>query len=72
MTGKEARAVRWKIGMTQVEFAAVLGISTKSLIRIEKETGAIERLAEFAILYLESQIDDEIQQKTTLSFSSVA
>ena len=71
MTGSEARAVRWKIGMTQVEFAAVLGISIKSLIRIEKETGSIERRTEFAIRYLESQIDDEIQPRTALSFSTV-
>lgn len=72
MTGKEARAIRWKIGMTQVEFAAVLGITTKALGRIEKETGAIERRSEFAVRYLEYQVDDEIRPKTALSFSSVA
>lgn len=59
MTGKEARAIRRTVGLTQVEFAAVLGISTRALIRIEKETGAIERLTEFAILWVESQADEK-------------
>jgi transcriptional regulator with XRE-family HTH domain len=63
MTGEELRAIRKSMGLTQVEFAALVGVAPNSIARQERgEIGIREPLARLARL-LAAQKPSEKESK---------
>jgi len=52
MTGKEIREIRFKLGMTQEQFARAIGVTSKSVKQWENNKQSPSPLAEEAIMSL--------------------